>query len=104
MSTKGGTKYDEGKIDWSLMPIEPMEEILKVFAFGEKKYHRFNYRQGFKQSRLIAAAFRHLTAHVRGEDIDPESGLRHLGHLGCCVMMLLHNILDGKSEDDRYKS
>lgn len=95
-------KFDDDKVDWSLLPTEATEEILKVFAFGAKKYERFNFRKGFKQSRLIAAAFRHLVSHMRGEDIDPESGLRHLGHLGCCVLMLLTNILDGKDEDDRY--
>lgn len=99
-----GVKHDEGKVDWSLMPTEAMEEVLKVFEFGAKKYERFNFRKGFKQSRLLAAAFRHLVSHMRGEDIDPESGLRHLGHAGCCILMLLTNILEGKDEDDRYKS
>jgi hypothetical protein len=101
--TNEGLKFDEGKIDWSLLPVEPMEELLKVFTFGEKKYDRFNYRGGFKQSRLLAAILRHVTSHMKGESIDPESGLRHLAHAGCCILMILHNILDGKDQDDRYK-
>lgn len=98
-----GTKYDKGKVDYSLLPIEPIEEILNVFSFGAEKYERWNYRHGFKQSRLIAAIFRHVTSHMRGEDTDPESGFRHLAHAGCCIMMLLQNIIDGRSIDDRFK-
>jgi hypothetical protein len=97
-----GMKFDDGKVDWSLLPTEATEEILKVFAFGAKKYERFNFRKGFKQSRLLAAAFRHIVAHMQGKDIDEESGLRHLAHAGCCVMMLLTNIIEGRSDDDRY--
>lgn len=99
-----GVKHDNGKIDWSLIPIEAMDEVLKVFQFGAEKYERWNYRKGFKQSRLIAAAFRHITAHMRGQDFDEESGMRHLAHAGCCILMLLTNILDGQDEDDRYVS
>lgn len=99
-----GVKHDNGKTDWSLIPIEAMDEVLKVFQFGAEKYERWNYRKGFKQSRLIAAAFRHITAHMRGQDFDEESGMRHLAHAGCCILMLLTNILDGQDEDDRYVS
>lgn len=97
-----GVKHDEGKVDYSLLPVEAMEEILKVFSFGAKKYERFNYRKGFKQSRLLAAALRHITAHMKGQDTDEESGLGHLAHAGCCIMMLLSNIIEGKDDDDRY--
>ncbi len=97
-----GVKHDEGKVDYSLLPIEATEAMLRVLEFGAKKYARFNFRKGFKQSRLLAAAFRHITSHMRGEDYDPESGLRHLAHAISCLMMLLTNIIDEKDEDDRY--
>lgn len=61
-----------------------------------------NWRQGFNWSRLYGAALRHLTAHLDGEDKDPESGLSHLAHLGCCVMFLLEHEAKGLGKDDRY--
>lgn len=97
-----GIKHDQDKVDYSLLPIEPIEEVLRVFQFGAEKYARWNYRKGFKQSRLIAAAFRHITSHMRGEDFDAESGFRHLAHAGCCILMLLQNLADERSHDDRF--
>ena len=96
-------KNDSGKIDWSLLPIEAMEEMLKVFMFGEQKYARFNFRNGFNSNRLIAAAMRHIAAWQKGEDTDPETGLSHLAHGLCCLSMLLTNKIENKMEDGRYK-
>lgn len=96
-------KNDSDKVDWSLIPKEATEEMLKVFMFGEKKYARFNYRNGFNSNRLVAAAMRHITSWNDGEDLDPESGLTHLGHAMCCLAMLLTNQIDGTMTDGRYK-
>jgi hypothetical protein len=46
---------------------------------------------------------RHLHAFNDGEDKDPESGLSHLAHLGCCVMFLLEFEKTHKELDDRFK-
>ena len=101
----GGTKHDQGKVRVELLSPIALEEIAKVLTFGAKKYGDNNWRKGLNYTRLIGAAFRHLLAFMRGEDMDPESGLNHLAHLGCCVMMLLEQVLLGKEElDDRYKS
>ncbi len=61
-----------------------------------------NWRGGISYSRLIAAALRHLFAVVRGEDLDPESGLPHVDHLGCCWMFLSNMMKTRKDLDDRY--
>jgi hypothetical protein len=98
-----GLKFDGDKVDWSLLPIEAMEEVLKVLQFGAKKYARNNYRNGFDTNRLIAAALRHITSWQRGDDLDPETGLSHLAHGTCCLLMLLTNLYDGKAQDGRYK-
>ena len=63
-----------------------------------------NWRKGFKWTRLIAAAYRHLTAIATGEDIDHESGERHGSHLMCMVAFLLEHQLSGYGTDDRYSS
>ena len=97
------TKHDADKAPMELLSHEALLEIAKVFGFGAKKYGRFNYREGMEWSRVVGAAYRHLGAFNSGEDLDPESGLTHLAHLGCCVMMLLDYYREHKSKDDRYK-
>lgn len=100
----GGTKYDDEKPRMDLLDSEWLENVSKVLTFGAKKYDAHDWRKGIKYSRLIAAAYRHLGAINRGEDIDPESGLPHAAHLSCCVMFLDTMIRTRKDLDDRYKN
>jgi hypothetical protein len=85
-----GRKFDAGKIDYTLIPWDGMEEIVKVLEFGARKYARDNWKhvEGGEQ-RYQAAAFRHLIAYNRGEKVDQETGLSHLAHAGCCLLFLL---------------
>ena len=41
------------------------------------------------EDRYMDACLRHINLHRRGEEIDPESGLPHLGHAVACLMFLL---------------
>lgn len=98
-----GVKFDDGKPDLSLLPPEALTEIAKVLTFGAKKYAAHNWRKGFKWTRVFASTLRHLFAWLRGEDLDPETGLSHLAHAGCNVLFLLTFVLTKTGEDDRYK-
>jgi hypothetical protein len=101
---KTAIKHDQEKNRLDLLPIRPLEEIGKVLTHGAVKYTENNWRNGFKWSRLIGAAMRHLFSFARGEDNDPETGLSHLAHLGCCVLFLLEHKLSSLGEDDRWKN
>lgn len=96
-------KFDDNKVPVELLPTQALEEIAKVLAFGAKKYDSWNWAKGFKWTRLIGAAIRHLYAYQRGEDKDPESGLSHLAHAGCCILFLLQHEISGLGQDDRFK-
>lgn len=98
-----GIKHDSGKARVDLLPSSPLLMIAEVMGFGAKKYAAHNWRGGFDQSRLIGAALRHILAYNDGEDTDPESGLSHIAHAGCCVLFLLEQIAKGTGQDDRYK-
>lgn len=85
-----GRKFDAGKLDYTLVPYEALDEIVKVLMFGAQKYDRDNWRHvDNAMQRYTAAAFRHLTAYNKGETTDPETGLSHLAHVGCCVLFML---------------
>ena len=79
-----------------------IEELSKVLTFGAQKYEAHNWKKGISASRLVAAAFRHLFAFVRGEDIDKESGLPHVAHAMCCCMFLLWMMRFRPKFDDRF--
>lgn len=96
-------KFDQEKLMLELLPVRPIEDIAGVLTFGAKKYSERNWEQGFNYSRTYGALQRHLHAWYKGEDIDPESGLSHLSHAGCCLMFLLEFAHSGKGTDDRVK-
>lgn len=98
-----GVKHDGAKPRVDLLPSTPLVMIAEVLDFGARKYAPHNWRGGFDQSRLIGATMRHLLAYNDGEDIDPESGLSHMAHAGCCVLFLLEHIAKGIGNDDRYR-
>lgn len=94
-------KFDDGKPDLSLHPPEAIFEIGRVWTFGAAKYGAHNWRKGLGWRRQIAAALRHIFAYLGGEDKDPESGLSHLAHACCCLMMLITFQITGVGTDDR---
>lgn len=101
--TAGGTKHDTDKIRMELLPPFSLKEIAKVLTFGAKKYDSWNWTKGFAYSRLIGACERHLADWKSGIDKDPETGLSHLAHLGCCVLFLIWMEKHRPDLDDRFK-
>jgi hypothetical protein len=97
------TKNDTGKVRLELLSSIALMEIGKVHTFGAKNYGDHNWRNGFKWSRLLGATLRHVLAFMGGQDKDPETGLSHLAHAGCCIMFLLEHEALHKDLDDRYK-
>lgn len=97
-----GVKHDTEKPRMDLLDHTAMVGIADVLSFGAKKYAAHNWRGGLSYSRLIAAAYRHLGAINSGDDVDAESGLPHVDHLGCCVMFLSNMMKTRLDLDDRY--
>ena len=97
-----GVKHDEGKSPLGLLDGYALEQVALVMAMGEKKYGRHNWRGGFKYSRLIDAALRHIFAFNDGTDYDPESNLSPLAHAICMLVFLLRMQKDRPDLDDRY--
>jgi hypothetical protein len=103
MIPEGGLKYDQSKPRMDLLDFDALEGLAKVLTFGANKYAAHNWRKGISYSRLTAAMLRHLAALQKGEDIDPESGLPHIDHLGCCWMFLSNMTKTRPDLDDRFK-
>ena len=102
MSEAGGLKADTDKVPLDLLSPLALNGTAKVLGFGAKKYAAHNWRKGLVWSRIIAAILRHTFAFVRGEDLDPESGLPHIDHVACNVMFLQEFYHTRRDLDDRY--
>jgi len=90
MSFGPGKKYDSGKARFDLVPLRAVLKIAEVLTFGAEKYGANNWQNVTPfEGRYFAALLRHLTAWRAGELVDPETGLSHLAHAGCCLLFLL---------------
>ncbi len=96
-----GRKDDTGKLPFHLLPPELLEGVASVLDFGAKKYHPRNWEAGMDWSRVFAALQRHMWAWWGGEDKDPETGMSHLYHAGCCIAFLISYEKRGIGNDDR---
>jgi hypothetical protein len=91
-----GTKLDQTKPRWSLLPSGTIDQVIAVLEFGAKKYAVNGWTDvPNAKTRYYDAAMRHLDAWYRGEKNDEESGLPHLAHAACCLLFLMW--FDGKS-------
>jgi len=103
--TTEAVKHDAGKPDWSLVPFESLEGMVKVLEFGAQKYAGWNWTTngGFPYTRVLRSCLRHLFAYMRGEDNDPESGLSHIHHAMCNLLFISHYIGNKEkyNKDDR---
>lgn len=98
-----GVKFDAGKPRMDLLDSVALEGLAAVLTFGANKYAANNWRGGLSYSRLIAALLRHTFAILRGERTDPESGLPHINHVGCCWMFLSNMMATRPDMDDLWK-
>ncbi len=94
-----GDKFDDGKLNYALMPWKPVDEIVRVLMFGAKKYGDNDWKQVIDaRRRYLSAAYRHINAYAEGEINDSESGFKHLAHAMCCLIFILWFDLNDKAQ------
>ena len=81
-------KADDGKLQWSLMPFEQLEDVVRVLMNGAKKYACDNWKKCDDMNRYKDALMRHVVSYVKGEKNDPEDNLSHLAHAICNCLFL----------------
>jgi len=89
-------RYNKNKPKLSLIDLSRMEDCANVLEFGAKKYSRDNWKKGLPLSEILDSMLRHIAAIQKGEWLDPESGLPHIGHIQCNALFLgnLNNVID----------
>ena len=91
-----------GKARLDLVPTAAIEQIAQVLTFGAGKYGDNNWCRGARWGRYYSALLRHVFAWWRGENLDPETGLSHLAHAGCCLLFLMEYQRNNWGSDDRF--
>jgi hypothetical protein len=88
--TAAGVKHDAEKTRMDLWPPIALERVAEVLTYGARKYIPEGWRSvPDAKARYTAALLRHLTAVMKGEARDPESGLLHLAHVATNAAFLL---------------
>ena len=97
-----GVKSDQGKTQWSYLPIPAVKAVVDVMAYGDTKYPApdgSNWKRvPDAKKRYYNAAMRHLTSWWDGEQNDPETGYNHLAHACSNLLFLLWFEIKGYPE------
>lgn len=83
--------YKDDKLRWDLLPLDLIEEVVKVYHFGAKKYAPNSWQNlpdGY--ARYKGVLFRHLVEVEKGNERDSESGLLHIQHVVWNAIALLY--------------
>ena len=80
---------------------EDLELSAQVFAYGAQKYAAWNWLKGMQWSIPFGCIARHYLAMLQSEELDPESGLPHWGHIVCNILMLAQYEVSYPEGDDR---
>lgn len=86
----------------SLLPIDVLIELIKVFEYGAKKYSKDDWKQHVTENpeQIVDASLRHILAEMQGELKDEESGLHHLSHAIVNLMFLLWREINIKEKNN----
>lgn len=100
-SEKSGKKNDfqDGKLRWDLLPLEEIEDIVKLYTAGSIKYGDNNW-QGLENGyqRYKAAMLRHLLEYEKGNKIDEETKVNHLAAVAWNAIAMLYLDKHGKGK------
>ena len=82
MTSSTGASKGSKSARFDLIPAGVLLELAEHYGRGAEKYApvngRDNWRNGYDWGLSLAALMRHLNAFQRGEDIDEETGSKHM--------------------------
>lgn len=96
-------KWQEGddQILNQMMVGIDLDGAVQVFEYGAKKYAEWNWAKGMKWSVPLGCALRHIYAILLGAGADEESGIDHIHHVYCNIIMLQYFQKHYQQGDDR---
>lgn len=101
-----GKKFDNGKLDYSVLPLSFVKPLVEVFKLGESRYGYENWKKGFdtpdmsEERRFIAAMKRHIEEveeHGALAINEQDGGVYHAAQIAWNALRLLWGALRAKS-------
>lgn len=92
--------YQDGKLRWDLLPLEEIEDIVKLYTAGSIKYGDNNWQNlenGYQ--RYKAAMLRHLLEYEKGNKVDDETKVNHLAAVAWNAIAMLYLDKHGEGKD-----
>ena len=86
-----------------LIPQEALAELATHYGVGARKYDDHNWRKGYDWSKSYAALQRHARAFWSGEDLDPETGSKHIIAVAWHAFALATFMDEHPEKDDRWR-
>lgn len=83
--------FKDKKLRWDLLPLQEIEDVVKVYTAGADKYGDNNWQNlenGYQ--RYKAALFRHLLEYEKGTEVDPETNCLHLAQVAWNAIAMLY--------------
>lgn len=78
-----------GKPRLGLIPYKALAEIAGIREYGIKKYGDDTGWKTVNKEEYLHAALRHINKYFSGKEIDEESGLKHISHAACSLVLAL---------------
>ena len=99
-----GARYNGGKpkLEFVLDFPNAIELVSEVAEYGAKKYSLHNWKHGLTYRTITGSLLRHLSAYMKGEETDEESGESHLGHIAWNALALAEMGVIRTDLDDRF--
>lgn len=92
----------DAKPSMSLIPPAALLHMGAAMKNGAAKYGALKWREvSLDSTTYYDAAMRHMLAWLDGEDVAPDSGVHHLGHVMACCAIVLDAISMGNLNDNR---
>jgi len=100
-------KQRYGEVKPSMKYVSPigMVWLAEAMREGAEKYGAFNWREKSVEAlTYVDACKRHLDLWASGEDLDPVTGIHHLGYaMACCNIVIDAQHIPGTLIDNRHK-
>jgi hypothetical protein len=94
---------------FDLVPMDALTELAEHYGKGEAKYPSDpdgtpNWSKGYAWSKSTQAAMRHLAQFIGGEDVDAETGTKHVIAVAWHMFALARYMNTKTGTDDRWQS
>lgn len=89
------TRHNQGKVDYTLIPIDALTAEAKVWMAGEQEYGRNNWEKLWGDDTIqcvMASLLRHSFAILQGEYYDSESKEQHAAHIRANAAMIIRYV------------